>query len=214
MNPYLLFALAMCSIVILALAATAYLAARFNRAAKRDLAAVLGPLATVLEGEVDVDEARVTGRYAGHLASGAVVRAPNAMGRLFQTEIIDSAGGEGWSFTRDRTSSSGPPPPPVSRDTHPSIEASYADHNHEIGRAIDGGDGSHRLEYAPDAGALRLSRPMRARRDVPSPEAFQTGLDVLVSIGPINRAVQGAPDADWAGGRSPSATPSAPDATR
>ena len=202
MNPYVLFAIAMCGIVLLSLGATAYLAARFNRAAKRDLAAALGPLAAVLDGNVDLEEARVTGRYAGHLAIGGVVRTPNGMGRMFQTEIVDSAGGESWSITRERDATRGEPRPSATMSTHPDIDAWYASHASEILPAIAGGDGGYRVEYAADAGALRLSRPMQARRDLPSAEAFRTGLDVLVSIGPVNRAAQGAPDADWMSGRS------------
>lgn len=202
MNPYVLFALAMCSIVTLSLVATAYLAARFNRAAKRDLAIALDPLAAIIDGEVDLDEARVTGRYAGHLASGGVVRAPNAMGRLFQTEIIDSAGGNDWSLTRDRHSGA-VAPPPTSAGTNDALEAAYAEHADQLGRAIAGGDGAHRLEYSASAGALRLSRPMRARRDIPPPAEVQAALDLLVAMGPVNRASQGAPDADWTGGRAP-----------
>lgn len=204
MNPYVLFAIAMCGIVLLSLIATAYLAARFNRAAKRDLSVALEPLAAILNGQVDVDEALVNGRYAGHLANGAVIRAPNAMGRLFQSEIIDSAGGQTWTLTRDRTSKTGEVAPLVSRGTDPKIDAWYAAHADEIERAIADGDGSHRVEYLASAGALRLSRPMRARRDVASPEAFRAALDVLVALGPVNRSVQGAPDAGWPGGRSPS----------
>lgn len=204
MNPYVVFAIAMCGIVLLSLFATAYLAARFNRAAKRDLSVALDPLAAMLNGQVDVDEALVSGRYAGHLASGAVIRAPNTMGRLFQSEIIDSAGGESWMITRDRTSKTGEVAPLVCRGTDSKIDDWYAAHADEIERAIADGDGSHRVEYVASAGALRLSRPMRARRDVASPGAFCVALDLLVNLGPVNRSVQGAPDGDWPGGRSPS----------
>lgn len=204
MNPYALFAIAMCGIILLALIATAYLAARFNRAAKRDLSIALDPLAAILNGQVDVEEALVTGRYTGHLASGAVIRAPNAMGRLFQAEIIDSAGGDSWTLTRDRTSKTGDVAPLVSRGTDSRIDDWYAANVDEIERAIADGDGSHRVEYVASADALRLSRPMRARRDVASPEAFRVALDLLVNLGPVNRSVQGAPDGDWPGGRSPS----------
>ncbi len=203
MNPYVLFALAMCGIVLLSLIATAYLAARFNRAAKRDLAAAFEPLAGIIDGEIDLEEARVVGRYAGHIASGSVVRAPNTMGRLFLTEIIDSAGGESWSFTRDRASRAGDIAAPVSFNTAAAIETVYVSQTRELNDALAGSDGAHRLEYDASAGALRLSRPMRARRDIPPTAAFKSALDILVTIGPVNRGVQGAPDADWPGGRAP-----------
>jgi hypothetical protein len=44
---------------------------------------------------------------------------------------------------------------------------------------------------------------MRTRRDIPMAAEFRAQLDALVALGPINRLAQGAPDADWVGGRRP-----------
>ena len=62
MNPYLSFSIAMCAVVIIALAGTAYLAAYFNRRSKNDMQAALEPLAQVIDGEIDVEEGLVKGR--------------------------------------------------------------------------------------------------------------------------------------------------------
>jgi hypothetical protein len=82
MSPYVTFALAMCAIVFLALAGTAYMAVYFNRRAKADLQAALAPLADVIAGEIDLDEASVTGRYRGQIAQGLVATLPGGMGRV------------------------------------------------------------------------------------------------------------------------------------
>ena len=50
MNPYLATAIAMCAIVLISLAGTAYLAAMFNRRAKADMRARLDPLAAAIDG--------------------------------------------------------------------------------------------------------------------------------------------------------------------
>ena len=55
MNPYLSFSIAMCGVVVIALAGTAYLAAYFNRRSKNDMEAALTPLAQVIDGEMDVE---------------------------------------------------------------------------------------------------------------------------------------------------------------
>ncbi len=70
MNPYLSFSIAMCAVVIIALAGTAYLAAYFNRRSKNDMQAALEPLAQVIDGEIDVEEGLVKGRFDGQLAEG------------------------------------------------------------------------------------------------------------------------------------------------
>ena len=99
MNPYLATSLAMCGIVVIALAATAYLAASLNRRAKADLAARLTPLAEAIDGEANIDDAVVTGRYRGHLVFGRVANAPGGIGRLFHVELVDAAGGAGWEWS-------------------------------------------------------------------------------------------------------------------
>jgi hypothetical protein len=198
LNPYLSFAIAMCAIVLLSLFATSYLPVRFNRAAKRDLEIALMPLARLLDGEVDLDEARVSGRYADHLAAGQVVRAPTRQGQAFRTELVDPAGGEGWSISRTVAKQQ-------RLDQHnvdPRILGAYAEHAKKL-IGLENDESPFQLAYHPQAGTLALIQPMRSRRDIPTAEAFRERLDALVALGPVNRAVQNAPDADWAGGRSP-----------
>jgi hypothetical protein len=203
-NVYVQFSLAMCAIVLISLVATAYLAASFNRRAKADLAAALGPLAELIDGEVSIEDAEVRGRYAGHLAFGRMANAAEGPGRVFQAELIDPAGGAGWRFTSDPARRTGERPR-HRLDTDDPILANRLspDWNALARSAIDPIADRYRLEYDSGAGLLRFSRPMRTRRDIPAPTEFRAQLDLLVSMGPINRDAQGAPDADWAGGRRP-----------
>ena len=99
MDPYLATALAMCVIVLLSLAGTAYLAAMFNRRAKADLRERLEPLAAAIDGTIDLDEAKVEGRYQGQIAIGRMANAPGGFGRLFHVELVDAAGGEKWEWS-------------------------------------------------------------------------------------------------------------------
>ena len=112
MNPYLATAIAMCVIVLLSLAGTAYLAAVFNRRAKSDLLDRLEPLAAAIDGAADVDEARVEGRFRGQIAIGRVAKAPGGFGRLFHVELVDSAGGVAWEWSSlsDKKGSDSPEP--------------------------------------------------------------------------------------------------------
>lgn len=202
MNPYVSFSIAMCLIVLLSLGLTAYLAVMFNRRAKVDLEEALAPLAELIGGEVDVEEARVEGRYAGHLAEGRVARAGEGPGRVFQTSIVDAAGGQSWERT-STPSKQGKEPPSVSFfSADASLESALAvawDQMMEL--VLQPGSDRFRIDYDPASGRLRFQRPMRTRRDIPSPDAFRRQLDLLVTLGPINRRAQGAPDADWTGGR-------------
>ncbi|MEZ4665337.1 MAG: hypothetical protein R2835_01520 [Thermomicrobiales bacterium] len=109
MNPYLSFSIAMCVVVILALAGTAYLAAYFNRRSKSDMEAALTPLAKVVDGEMEVEDGKVSGRYQGQLAEGKVATMPGGMSRIFVTTIVESAGGEPWEWTLTRSKEPGGP---------------------------------------------------------------------------------------------------------
>ncbi len=201
-NPYVSFSIAMCLIVLLSLGVTAYLAVMFNRRAKVDLREALAPLAELVGGEVDVEEARVEGRYAGHLVEGRVARAGEGPGRVFQTSIVDAAGGTSW----ERTST-----PSKQGDEPPRVSFSSADPNLESGlevawdrmmeSVLQPQADRYRIDYDPASGRLRFQRPMRTRRNIPNAEAFRRQLDLLVALGPANRRAQGAPDADWPGGR-------------
>ena len=202
MNVYVQFALAMCAITIIAFAGTAYLAVAFNRRGKADLAAALAPLADLVGGEVEVERAEVRGRYSGHLVFGRMANASEGPGRVFQTDLIDPAGGASWRMTSDPPKQSSAPP-------QERLETDDADLRTQLALewatlaagAIEPRLDRYRIEYDSEAGRLRFSRPMRTRRDIPGVDAFKRQLDLLVALGPINRAAQGAPDADWRGGR-------------
>ena len=70
MNPYVSATLAMCVIVILSLIATAYMAMYFNKRAKADLQQEMNPLADVIDGELNLEDAVVEGKFRGHIAEG------------------------------------------------------------------------------------------------------------------------------------------------
>src|SRR5215218_789343 len=107
MNPYLSFSIAMCAVVLIALAGTAYLAAYFNRRSKNDMAAALQPLADVIDGEMDVEDGQISGRYQGQLAEGKVATMPGGMSRIFLTSIVEGAGGQPWEWTLTRSKEPG-----------------------------------------------------------------------------------------------------------
>ena len=45
-------------------------------------------MAEVIDGEADIDEATVSGRYQGQLAYARMVSAQGGMGRLFNVEVV------------------------------------------------------------------------------------------------------------------------------
>lgn len=191
MNPYLSFSIAMCAVVILALAGTAYLAAYFNRRSKKDMEAALTPLAEVIDGQVDVEDGHVTGRYQGQLAEGQVSTMPGGMSRVFLISIVESAGGEPWEWTLTRSKEPGGPDESRFNRDIPGV-------TDRIGPLLlslkDDPDLSGiwcRVEYDPASGTLKMTRPMRVRRDIPLADAFQRHLDALIAAAGENRAVQG-----------------------
>ena len=195
MNPYFAFGLAMCVIVALALAGTAYLAVAFNRRAKADTEIALTPLAEAIDGEFDLDEATVTGRRAGRLVFGRIATAPGGIGRLFHSDVIDAAGGTGWEWSslpaRDKTR----PPVRAFESADPDLERRLGiDWPAAAQLAVaDATRERFGFLYDPTAGHVRLARAMRTRRDIPDAETFLRQLDVLAAIARANRAAQGAP---------------------
>ena len=188
MNAYLLTGIAMCLVVLIALAATAYLAVFFNRRAKADLEAALAPLAAEVDGSIDLDEAEVSGTYDGFPVFARMANASEGPGRVFQTDVLDSAGGTAWQYTSN----------PVSRSA-PERTVTFTgaeDVKHSIEPLIDAGARSfldaeserYRVEYLVEKGFIRLVRAMRTRRDIPEADVFVKQLDMLTGIANANRA--------------------------
>ncbi|MEZ4563999.1 MAG: hypothetical protein R2853_14815 [Thermomicrobiales bacterium] len=189
MNPYLATAIAMCAIVLISLAGTAYLAAMFNRRAKADMQARLDPLAAALDGEADVEEARVTGRYNGQIAIGRVSTAPGGFGRLFHVELVDSAGGEPWEWS----SLPQKKPPALIRafEGGSALEERLGIDFPEVAKVVPN-DEQERFGflYDPEAGMMRLTREMRTRLDIPDAATFLRQLATLQELGEANRRAQ------------------------
>ena len=186
MNPYLAVTLVMCGVIFIALAATAYMAVFFTRRAKADLLAALTPLASMLGSEPDLEQAEVTGRYRGKLAFGRMAHAEGGPVRVFQVELIDASGGEGWllvQYPKKGTTEVRPPDSPVAAkipDLHrPSLASDFAVHADWF-----------QVDYSPEAGHVRLTTPMDTRKDIPNLENFQRQLELLDRISDRNRELQ------------------------
>lgn len=186
MEAYLLTGLAMCLIIFVALAGTAYLAVYFNRRAKADLQAALDPLAVAVDGEVDLDEAEVTGRWGGYPVYARMANATEGPGRVFQVDVVDAAGGGAWQYTS--TPSRGDDarvveftgPAPLRATIEPQIDAGARS-------VLDPESERFRVEYMVEQGFVRLVRAMRTRRDIPSVDVFERELDMLTQMADANR---------------------------
>ena len=189
MNPYLATAIAMCAIILLSLAGTAYLAAVMNRRAKEDLLARLQPLAAVVDGTADIEEARVEGRYDGQIAIGRVANAQGGFGRLFHVELVDSVGGQKWEWSSlpDKKL-----PDPIRTFEGAAGMRERLGIDFEAEAAVVPDDRAQRFGflYDPEAGMVRLTREMRSRLDIPDAETFRAQLQTLRRIGEANLRVQ------------------------
>ena len=185
-NPYLTVTLVMCGVIFIALAATAYLAVYFTRRAKADLTAALEPLAEVLEGTSDPEEAMVTGRHNGKLAFGRVANAEGSLVRVFETEVIDSAGGEKWLFVRY--------PRKDVTEYRPEDGAVFAAlpalQRQDLAASLGITAEWLQIDYSPEKGHVRLTVPMGSRKDIPSVDSFIHQLNLLDSLSDENRAWQ------------------------
>jgi hypothetical protein len=189
MSPHIWFGLAMLAIVVVSLLVTGNLAAKFNERAKADLATALEPLAEQVGGTADVEAAAVEGRYRGQIVSARVISGPGGMGRLFQTTMIEPAGGSAWSAVvrRPRDDSAAWE---RTFDGMDSMRSDLAARVHERLDALLPFPGWFEIKYEPDAGALRLTRAMQSRRDIPTGERFARYLETLEAVAADNRAVQ------------------------
>lgn len=191
MNPYVLTGLAMCMIIVIALVGTSYLAVYFTRRAKADLERLLTPLAAVIDGEADIDEAEVRGSWAGNLVSARMANAAAGTVRVFQVDMVDAAGGAGWNYVYSRPRKDVPEAevefisddislrddlPSLSTDRIASLEPNARDWL--------------QVEYDPVAGHVRLARPMKGRNEIPDTDRFEADLGYLSAICDENRAAQ------------------------
>jgi hypothetical protein len=181
----------MCLVVLVAIVGTAYLAVFFNRRAKADLQAALAPLAEVIDGEIDLEEAEVIGRFASDHVKARMANASEGPGRVWQVDVLDAAGGVSWEYTSSlpRGEETEPriqfeSPQSAIRDRIPSLQP------HRIRDLIDPGHVRFRLEYSPDSGFVRHIVPMVNRRDIPDADRFRAQLNWLVALASENRAVQ------------------------
>jgi hypothetical protein len=183
---YVIFGLVMLGVVVFSLLVTGNLAATFNERAKGDLKNALEPLATLLEGTSDVEEATVSGRYHGQITTGKIVAGPGGMGRLFQTTFVEPAGGKEWTAVVRR-------PKTEAEDWARSFEGDPQELSDTIFPLLNGllpYPGWFEMKYDPEAGSLRLTRAMQSRRDVPTPERFTAYLAVLDQAAQANRHAQ------------------------
>ena len=187
-NPYIATTLAMCLVLLIALAATAYLAVFFNRRAKADLEEALAPLADVIDGSIHLEEAQITGTFERYPVYARMANASEGPGRVFQTDIVDAAGGEPWQYTSNPVTKSGEPrsvsytgPDQVEEHVGPIIDRSASDFlNLDTER--------FRVEYLPEQGFVRLVRAMRTRHDIPETGVFTQQLHMLAAVASENRA--------------------------
>ena len=181
----------MCSIIVIALVGTSYLAVYFTRRAKADLERMLVPLAEMIDGEVDLDEAEIRGTWKGNLLMARMANAAAGTVRLFQIDMIDAAGGDGWNYVYSRP-----------RKNHPDVEIEFISDRPEIQSSLGllqepsleplrpNDRDWLQLEYNPETGHVRLARPMKGRTEIPSPEEFRHDLDFLVALCDENRRLQ------------------------
>lgn len=186
-NPYVLTALAMCLIVLIALVGTAYLAVYFNRRGKADLQAALEPLAETIDGTVNLDEAEVSGKRGRWLVFGRMANASEGPGRVFQVDVVDAVGGSDWQYT------SNPPRKEQPRTvTFGGSEALRASIEPIIDAGIDGiihpDHERFRVGYSAEKGTIELTRAMRTRRDIPPADTFSREIDMLIEVAEANRA--------------------------
>lgn len=193
MNPYVLTGLAMCLVILVALVGTGYLAVYFTRRAKADLERLLVPLAESIGGKADVEEAQVEGRWNRTLAQGRMASAAAGTVRLWQSDLIDAAAGTGWNFVYSH---------PNPKKKNPDEEIEVVTESAAIREWLENWTVDElepirphetdwvQVEYSPEAGYIRVARPMHGRNDIPTPEAFAADLHFAERIGTSNRAMQ------------------------
>lgn len=193
MNPYVATGLAMCLVILIALIGTGYLAVYFTRRAKADVERLLTPLAELVDGEADVDEAEVQGRWNDTLVQGRMANAAAGTVTLWQSDLIDSAGGVDWNFVYSR-------PNPKKKDPAEEIEIVTESAElrawlmtwtaEDIAPIQPQASDWVQVEYSAEAGRIRVARPIKGRNQIPTPEEFASDLNFAHATGAENRTKQ------------------------
>ena len=200
MNPYVATGLAMCLVIVVALVGTGYLAVYFTRRAKADVARLITPLADMIDGEADVDEAQVTGRWQDTLVIGRMANAAAGTVTMWQSDLIDSAGGAGWNFVYSRPNLKKERPEEIEIVTESAELRTWLETwtVADIEAIAPGATDWVQVEYSPDGGYIRIARPIQGRNGIPAPAAFASDLDFAHSIGAENRQRQESLDTEAA----------------
>jgi hypothetical protein len=120
-----------------------------------------------------------------------MTNAAEGPGRVFQTEVVDAAGGCGWDYTSSPPRREGGEPRVEFASERADLRELLPSLKEDAVRSIaDPLRERFRLEYDPDAGVVRLTRPMRTRRDIPGAAIFDRQLAYLSELGDENRAAQ------------------------
>lgn len=182
----------MCLVILVATVGTAYLAVYFTRRAKADVQRMLTPLAELTDGEADVDEAEVNGKWKDTIVQGRMANAAAGTVTLWQSDLIDSAGGKTWNFVYSRPNAKKERPEEIEIVTESSelrtwLETWTAEditpiQPHETDWV--------QVEYSPEGGYVRIARPIKGRNEIPTPEAFESDLNFAHGIGAENRQLQ------------------------
>lgn len=192
MNPYIATGLAMCLVIVIALIGTGYLAVYFTRRAKADVQRLLAPLAELLDGEADVEEAQVTGKWRDTLALGRMANAAAGTVTMWQTDVIDSAGGTGWNFVYSRPNLKKDRPEEIEIVTDSAELRTWLEtwSVNDITPIQPNETDWVQVEYSPEGGHVRIARPIHGRNGIPAPDAFASDLDFAYDIGAQNRTRQ------------------------
>lgn len=181
----------MCLVILVALVGTSYLAVYFTRRAKADLEQLLEPLATFLDGTANIDDASVEGTWGGTIVMARMASAAAGTVRVWQVDLIDSAGGDAWNYVWSR---------PKKGQSEPEIDI-VTEHS-QIAEFLERVDRDTleplqpeatdwvQVEYNPEGGYVRIGRPMHGRNDIPAPDRLETDLQFLKAVGDENRAMQ------------------------
>lgn len=181
----------MCAVLFISLALTAYLAVYFNRRAKADLQAALDPLAQRILGTADIEAAKVNGRFDRKLVIGRMTHAEGGPVRVFQIDVIDGAGGDHWMYV-----SLAPKKDGTARTGDFQSVSAWLESGLTVMKTADlpallgASDEWFQVEYAPEGGYVRMTRPMRTRKDLPDGDAFVAQLEWLSRLADQNRVLQ------------------------